>query len=113
MVSASLLLFSPAEAAREETTRATAAAAATRVARTVGTARTPLSLRYGGVFLEPQYIRDWRFAAFARPMIPVDVCDAAIRGRPQLRNLLKIRFERHQEASGFAARHDAMVEGER
>ena len=34
-------------------------------------------------------------------------------GRPQLRNLLKIRFERYQEASGFAARHNAMVEGER
>ena len=30
-----------------------------------------------------------------------------------LRNLLKVRFERYQEASSFAARHDAMVEGER
>src|SRR5207245_8018152 len=44
---------------------------------------------------------------------PLIFCDAAIRGRPQLQNLLKIRFERYQEASGLAARHNAMVEGER
>ena len=54
----------------------------------------------------------WRFAA-ARVDRPRDGPAAPPDFQPALRSLLEIRLERHQEASGLAAGHHAMVESER
>src|SRR6516162_8565287 len=119
MVSARLL-FSPAEAGRGKTNRATAAIAATRAACTICTARTSLAEIYGGSQLEPQYApADWHPGLCSRKSLcqcrdlrqPRECLDALRTGGS--RGPLKIRLESDQEASGFAARHDAMVKGER
>src|SRR4029077_18187224 len=111
------LPLSSAKPGRRETTRATIAIAATRAAFTVCMARTPLPKIWGST-PEPQCpwigIRKSR-----RPL-----CNAmawvsrktllwSTRKTVGSRHQLKLRLECDQEASGFAAGHDAMVEGER
>src|SRR6516164_2025388 len=79
MVSAKLL-FSPAEAGRGKTNRATAAIAATRAACTICTARTSLAEIYGGSQLEPQYApADWHPGLCSRKSL----CSAAIYVSPE------------------------------